>query len=67
MDCSITNRKGCNYCLRSKDIPSYNSHFGLHINDEDKSIEICFNDVDSGISTEVIIDINYCPLCGRKL
>ncbi|NFH01335.1 hypothetical protein FC831_13790 [Clostridium botulinum] len=60
-DCSITNRKGCNYCIRGKAIPFVLNDEDWTIDDERKVLE----------STEDMIykqiKINYCPICGKKL
>lgn len=62
MDCSVTKRKGCNYCLRGKKI--HNENFGKAIiNDEHKTIEIII--ADDLYNLEIII--NYCPICGKEL
>ena len=67
-DCSITKRKGCNYCLRAK-----------HLYDKDELvITVNENDCNGNAEIVVIIDtgaeirieyfeINYCPICGKKL
>ena len=61
-DCSITNRKGCNYCLREK--PIYKLDNKLQIIDEMKTLFVGKEDNTYGIYFD---NINYCPICGRKL
>lgn len=63
MDCSVTKRKGCNYCLRYKDITAINSEAKITIDDEKRILEV------SNDSEEIWIDIkiNYCPICGKEL
>ena len=65
MDCSVTKRKGCNYCLRSKNIASKTSYDDITINDEEKVLYVDF-EFDDIIKT-VEIEINYCPICGKEL
>jgi hypothetical protein len=62
-DCSVTKRKGCNYCLRLKKIPS---NFNVHIDDESKEIKLHLID-EEGFGLIGYFDINYCPICGREL
>lgn len=63
-DCSVTNRKGCNYCNSSK---------SLHY-DKDGVISEIYIESDKTLSVthplpefSVNIKINYCPICGKKL
>lgn len=65
MDCSVTKRKGCNYCLRRKNITSKTSYDDITINDEEKVLYVDF-EFDDIIKT-VEIEINYCPICGKEL
>jgi len=66
MDCSVTNRKGCNYCLRSKNIPSFNSYEDIQIDDENKILDVdC--EIEYGIIKTISININHCPICGKEL
>lgn len=65
MDCSVTKRKGCNYCLRGKNIQSPTSYDDIKINDEEKVLYVDF-EIDCIIKT-VEIEINYCPICGKEL
>jgi hypothetical protein len=55
-DCSVTNRKGCNYCLRGKEIGG--TRFGIKI--VNKNLELTYDESDE-------LEINYCFICGRKL
>lgn len=61
-DCSITNRKGCNYCLKLKIINNDNDNT-FNIFDEDKVLKI----YDKNKCEISKIQINYCPICGKKL
>jgi len=67
MDCSVTKRKGCNYCLRSKDIIQNSNVFSLNIDDSQNVLVIEYNDENFGIRSENITCINYCPICGKEL
>lgn len=62
LDCSITNRRGCNYCMRGKVININGDSFSIT---EEKEDERYF------LSTEgthfFTMDIRYCPICGKKL
>ena len=62
MDCSVAKRKGCNYCLRGKNIADFIS---VKIDDVGKQLDIDFqqNKYEIGES----IPINYCPICGKEL
>ena len=59
MDCSITKRKGCNYCLRGKDLSKCDSHY-IKINDSVQMMEIMM----SGNIESIVI--HYCPICGKR-
>jgi len=63
-DSSITKRKGCNYCLRGKQIPETGGENGFrwYINDSKRLLQ-ADND---NISEEEIL-IFYCPICGKQL
>ncbi len=61
-DCSITKRKGCNYCIRGKQIPFTTGENRWYINECKNELQADSNE----ISIETI-KINYCPLCGREL
>lgn len=63
-DCSITKRKGCNYCLRRKTVMG--SEIGFAIDDEKKIIEIFYDDANGHTGSEHF-EINYCPICGKYL
>ena len=70
MDCSITKRRGCNYCLRDKSIPLSNEDYSVYINvvdEETKHVEIDFGNGDIGTMMGCYVPINYCPMCGREL
>ena len=62
MDCSITNRKGCNYCMRNKTINTSGDDFSITKDKKDKRYFISTGGVHS-----FIMDITYCPICGKKL
>lgn len=67
-DCSVTNRKGCNYCLKTKELIDDNNA-DIFIDDSDCNgnayltigviLEECYYDKK--------IPISYCPICGKKL
>jgi len=59
-DCSITKRKGCNYCIRSKEIPFTTGDFRWYIDDSKNELQA--DEISIGT-----IKINYCPICGRDL
>lgn len=60
-DCSVTNRKGCNYCIRYK--PFYSTDIDrFHIDDDFKRIDVFQSE-----RVNISIEINYCPICGKKL
>jgi hypothetical protein len=63
-DCSVTKRKGCNYCLCRKAL-SNNTFEDVTIYDEDKEMRFDFNL--GNYSSGITIKINYCPICGKKL
>jgi len=69
MDCSVTKRKGCNYCLRGKEFHD-SSMLSVSINDDDckGNAELIFriNDKDS-VDILNRVKINYCPICGKDL
>lgn len=60
-DCSVTDRKGCNYCLRYKAFCETEID-RFHIDDDSKTLDVhsCEGDI-------IGIEINYCPICGKKL
>jgi len=60
-DCSVVKRRGCNYCLKGKKIPSTGEK-RFYINEDKKEIQAD----DENISVETI-KISYCPVCGREL
>lgn len=68
-DCSIGNRKGCNYCLRSKKVPLSNEDYLIHIESENESkiLSIDFGNEDVGNMESCQMQINYCPVCGKRL
>lgn len=61
-DCSLTNRKGCNYCTKGKQIPLTTGENRWYINDSKKEL-VADNE---NIAVESI-KINYCIVCGKKL
>jgi hypothetical protein len=63
-DCSITNRRGCNYCRCGKQVPNTSSENGLrwYINDSQNELQADNTDI-----TVHRIKIFYCPICGLKL
>lgn len=61
-DCSITKRKGCNYCGRGKQIPLTTGGKRWYINEYKKELL-----ADGEAIRELTIKINYCPICGKKL
>ncbi|MBU3226781.1 hypothetical protein [Clostridium algidicarnis] len=60
-DCSVTNKKGCNYCMAYKAFYA-SADLELRINNETKGIDFYHRDC-----RNFKIDINYCPICGKKL
>jgi hypothetical protein len=62
-DCSIKEKKGCNYCLRRKDIFAKDSNCSITVFGEEKGMRI-YDSQDEIIGD---IQIRYCPVCGRKL
>ena len=61
LDCSITNRKGCNYCGRGKVINTNGTDFIIKHGDE------YFIETISVYGNYHSMDISYCPICGKKL
>ena len=65
MDCSVSKRKGCNYCLRFKTIKAGGKEkHSININDESKELIVDYDDV--SLRTKTFFKINYCPICGKK-
>ena len=62
-DTSIKERKGCNYCLRRKDIWANNSGISMTIFDDANGIRI----YDEEANALGDINIRYCPICGKRL
>lgn len=62
MDCSITKRKGCNYCLRGKNIAQ---HFEIRIDDIGRQLDVDYQKDKFQIGESIVI--NYCPMCGKEL
>lgn len=60
-DCSISKRKGCNYCLRNKTINTNGDEFGI-FKDDDGIYKLCTEG-----NHFLIMKSNYCPVCGREL
>ena len=66
LDCSITNRQGCNYCGRGKIINTNGTDFTIShfaVLDRDEHFLQTINDYGNYYS----LDINYCPICGKYL
>ena len=59
-DCSVTDRKGCNYCLAGKQVPETMGRWNIYSDTK----ELQETDDNSLLES---IKINYCPICGRKL
>jgi len=62
-DCSVSKRKGCNYCLRNKTIKTIAETSKTFTQISIEKGHIVIADV-FGIKD---IEINYCPICGKKL
>ena len=65
--------KGCEYCetgLVIKDV-EHDLHQDVHVfvDDDDNTFNVCIVNGDERIDDNLYImtDINYCPMCGRKL
>jgi hypothetical protein len=61
-DCSINERKSCNYCARGKQIPYTIGENRWYINTAKNELQAD----NENISIEAI-KIRYCPICGKKL
>lgn len=68
-DCSVSKRKGCNYCNRNKSL-----FIDKKLNNPNLKEVYIENDGNLAIvpylseDTETVqIKINYCPMCGKKL
>ena len=61
-DCSITKRKGCNYCQRGKQLPNTTGETRWYVNNFKDELQ-----ADDGEISVITIKINYCPICGIKL
>jgi len=67
-DCSVTKRKGCNYCLRGKELSRSDSELSVWIDDNDCNGNARMRLKIDGIgSIDKSIHISYCPICGKKL
>jgi hypothetical protein len=68
-DCSVTNRKGCNYCLRRKNLINDDSDTTIFINDNDcnGNAYLDIRDIIEEYYYDKKISVNYCPICGKKL
>lgn len=62
-DCSITKRRGCNYCLREK-ILKNESNFNAYFTIFDEEKYISYSD---GVIAHGYFEIKYCPICGKEL
>ena len=64
-DTSVTDRHGCNYCARSKNINTNGTNFNIvHFTENgrnDHFIQTVNNDIYHSL------DIIYCPICGKQL
>ena len=56
MDCSVTKRKGCNYCLRNKNFG--HNHFDFTIDDETKQMFVIYDNKLLSYGADYIV-INY--------
>lgn len=61
-DCSIKDRRGCNYCNRGKQIPETTGGNRWYLNDVKNELQ-----ADNDNASIETIKINYCPICGKKL
>lgn len=64
-DCSITKRKGCNYCIKGKALSKIDTKLSVWIDDNDckGNARMRLNNTEINNS----IYINYCPICGKEL
>ena len=67
MDCSVTKRKGCNYCLRGKAIKEDNAWMLINDDDCNGNAEVQFSIVAEHGTINERVKINYCPICGKDL
>lgn len=65
MDYSVTKRKGCNYCTIQKSFGQYK--FDVWIKNDDNKMVVEYDNSELSSHGEEEIEINYCPMCGRKL
>ena len=57
-DCSVTKRRGCNYCLRSKNIEGHCFSFVI----SDRNIEMEYDNSEIAAHNSEEFEINYCPI-----
>lgn len=60
-DCSISDRKGCNYCKGKKPIIDLLDSLYIKIHKDNKSMEI------GTFEFTEYIGIKVCPMCGKEL
>jgi len=65
-DTSVTERKGCNYCLRGKELESSNT-LSVWINDDDCNGNSTIKIRSNADYIDEVVKINYCPICGKEL
>lgn len=61
-DCSVTKRKGCNYCLRAKNVYDENKENVIFVIEEKNRLGYINN-----YGEVQAFEINYCPVCGKEL
>ena len=67
-DCSVTNRKGCNYCIRMKElIDDNNADVFINDTDYDGNAHLTISFMLEEYCYDKVMPINYCPICGKKL
>lgn len=66
LDCSIEEKKGCNYCGRNKVINTFGDDFQICHNTEFDNDEHWIQTIDFEVNY-YILHIRYCPICGKKL
>lgn len=57
--------KGCNYCTTQKSLVQYK--FDIWIKNDDNKMVVEYDNSELSAHGEEEIEINYCPMCGRKL
>ena len=61
-DCSVHDRRGCNYCMRMKTINTSGDSFTITVDEKENRSFLSTNGAHF-----FTMDIRYCPICGRKL